>query len=289
MKELKIIQIEDDMYPDCLKTIKNPPKKLYALGDETLLKGNNIAIIGSRKCTEYGKKQAKRFAKALSYGGFNIVSGLAVGIDGIAHKSCLEACGKAIAVIGSGFNYIYPQENEELFYRILEEGGLIITEYEPNTKAESRHFPARNRIVSGISKGVLVIEAAHRSGTSITAEFAKAQGRDIYCIPSSLDSNKGVGTARLIKRGAKLVLKPEDILENYKLKRREQKEIEESTQIEIPNEFNHIYKTIGNGDYINNIAKKAKLPVQEISQKLFMMELEGYIEKRYGDFYVPKT
>lgn len=286
---MKIIQIEDDSYPDCLKKIKNPPKKLYALGEEKLLKGDNIAIIGSRNCTEYGEKQAKKFAKALSYGGFNIVSGLAVGIDGIAHKACLEACGKTIAVIGSGFNYIYPQENEGLFYKILEEGGLIITEYEPNTKVESRHFPARNRIVSGISSGVLVIEAAHRSGTSITAEFAKTQGRDVYCIPSSLDSNKGVGTARLITKGAKLVLKPEDILENYKLKKREQKEIEKLVQVEIPDEYNQVYKLIGNGDYINNIAKKAKLPVQEISQKLFMMELEGYIEKRYGDFYVPKA
>lgn len=280
------------MYPDRLRCISSPPKQLYVLGDETLLNGMNLAIIGSRNCTEYGERQANIFAKELSIGGLNIVSGMALGIDSIAHKACLEAGGKTIAVLGSGFNHIYPKENEKLFFKILDSGGAIISEYGPNTEVDSRHFPARNRIVSGISLGILVVEAAYRSGTSITANFAKRQKKDIFCIPSSIDNNKGVGTARLIDKGAKIALKPQDILQKYKLdgKNVASEVLTNKNKIDVPEIYQEIYKYIDiNGSYINDIAKKSKIPIYEISQKLFMMELEGYIEKRYGDFYVPKT
>ena len=120
---MKVITMEDSSYPERLRKIKKPPKQLYVLGDESLLNGENLAIIGSRKCTEYGKKQAQKFASELSMAGINIVSGMALGIDGIAHRACIEANGKTIAVLGSGFNHIYPKENIELFYRILETGG----------------------------------------------------------------------------------------------------------------------------------------------------------------------
>ena len=290
---MKVITMEDSSYPERLRKIKKPPKQLYILGDESLLNGENLAIIGSRKCTEYGKKQAKKFASELSMEGINIVSGMAVGIDGIAHRACIEANGKTIAVLGSGFNHIYPKENIELFYRILETGGAVISEYAPNIEADGRNFPERNRIVSGISLGVLVVEAAYRSGTSITAQCARKQKKRIYCIPSSVESNKGVGIAKLVEKGAKLVLKPQDILKDYKIEKTanfKQIKMNNFMERQIPDKYKKIYNLINKeGIHINNIAKKLKRPIQEINQELFMMELEGFIEKRAGGYYVPKA
>lgn len=250
--------------------------------------GQNFSIIGSRNSSDYGKKQAKRFSKELALGGFNIVSGMAKGIDGIAHQACIDVEGKTIAVLGTGFNNIYPKENIPLFYKILETGGLVITEYEPNVEANYYNFPERNRIVSGLSVGILVIEAAYRSGTSITARYAKEQGRDVFCIPSSIESNKGVGTAKLIENGAKIVLKPEDILKKYN--KDCPKTMSELPEIEIPETYKKTYECIEKtGSHINYIAKKLKKPVQEITEELFMMELEGIIEKTVGGYYVPKA
>lgn len=236
------------------------------------------------------ENRQQNLQKNLLFGGLNIVSGMAKGIDSLSHRSCIDAGGRTIAVIASGFNNIYPKENEELFYKILETGGLVISEYAPNEKANKKNFPERNRIVSGISIGVLVVEAAYRSGTSITARYAKKQGKDIYCIPSSIDSNKGVGTARLIEQGAKIVLKPENILKNYNLKNKnicyESKEFERK----FPPMYVDTYKCIEmSGSYINYIAKKADKSINEITQELFMLELEGYVEKLPGGLYVPKT
>lgn len=290
---MKVITIEDDSYPERLRQIKKPPKQLYVLGNESLLNGENFAIIGSRKCTEYGKKQAERFARELSLEGINIVSGMAIGIDGIAHRACIEEGGKTIAVLGSGFNHVYPKENIDLFYRILEKDGVVISEYEPNVEADGRNFPARNRIVSGISIGVLVIEAAHRSGTSITAQYARKQKKSVYCIPSSVDSNKGVGIAKLVEKGAKLVLKPQDILRDYKIEKTsnfKQIKLKNFVESQIPDKYKKIYNTISEeGSHVNNIAKKLKRPIQEVNQELFLMELEGFIEKKAGGYYVPKT
>ena len=260
------------------------------LGDERLLNEHNIAIIGSRNCTKYGKKQAERFAKNLSIGGFNVISGMARGIDSISHNACIEANGKTIAVLGSGFNYIYPEENIYLFNKILQTGGAVITEYSPNEKVVNTNFPARNRIISGLSLAVLVIEAAYRSGTSITAGYAKSQGRDVYCIPSSINSNKGVGTAKLIEKGAKIVLKPEDILKNYNIDESSKNIKNKIPSRKMPPMYTKTYECIGkNGSHINEIAKKTEKSIQIVSQELFMLELEGYVEKIPGGYYVPKT
>ena len=285
---IKIITIEDEYYPDQLKRIKNPPRQLYVLGNEKLLSGPNFAIIGSRNSTNYGEKQAMRFAKELSLGSFNIVSGMAKGIDSVAHRGCMSVGGNTIAVLGSGFNNIYPAINIPLFHEILEKGGVVITEYPPNVRASYQNFPARNRIVSGLCKGVLVIEAAYRSGTSITAKCAETQRRDVFCIPSSVDSNKGVGTARLIVKGAKLILKPSDILKKYNMN------IEnggaESIEYNIPEIYKETYNCIENNICnVDEIARCLKRPVQEINEELFMLELEGLIEKKPGGDYVPKT
>ena len=214
---MKIININDIYYPEKLKKIDTPPLSLYVEGNIDLLKSKSIAIIGSRNASDSGKKIAQKFSSELSEIGLTIISGLAVGIDTIAHNSSFNKKGKTIAVLGSGFNKIFPKENIYLFNQIIENDGLIISEYPPNIEAESSNFRARNRIISGISIGVLVIEAKYRSGTSITAKYAKKQGRPVFTIPHELENPNGVGTNRLLKNGATLVTDTMDILKNLKL------------------------------------------------------------------------
>ena len=171
-----------------------------------------ISIVGSRSCSENGKSLARKFAYELSQCGITIASGLAKGIDTVAHLYSYKEKGKTIAVLPNGFNHIFPKENIGLYEKILDNGGLVISEYPPNTKSKSKYFLERNRIVSGLSLGVLVVEAAHRSGTSVTAQLAKLQGRKVFALPHEIWDSHGVGTNRLIKAGATLVTCVEDIL-----------------------------------------------------------------------------
>ena len=212
---MKIIDINEKEYPRVLRKIENPPKKLYVEGDERILNSNCIAVVGSRKNTKYGEKWCKKFVKELIKYDLKIVSGMAIGIDLIAHKEAIKEGGKTIAVLPSGLKNIYPKENIKLYEEIISNGGCVISEYEPYEEAESKKFLERNRIVSGISIGCLVVEAAYRSGTSVTARLTKNQKRDVFCIPGSLDNSKSIGTNKLIKDFAKLVTSPEDIIKNY--------------------------------------------------------------------------
>lgn len=291
MKNTKLIKLGDENYPKQLEIIENPPKQLYVKGNEKILKEYGIAIIGSRNCSEYGKQIAKKFARDLSKAGINIVSGMAVGIDTCAHIGCLSVKGKTIAVIGSGFNYIYPKENEKLFKKIIETGGAVVTEYPPETKAKSSNFPERNRIVSGLSIGVLVVEARYRSGTSITASIARRQAKKVFCIPSNLESKCGVGTNRLIKRGAKLVTNVDDIIEEYEFIKNNKvnKQIEEVEyeEIEIKSEYKKIYNLLTKEPKnINEICRETKEDINTVSSKLMLMQLEGYITQLPGNQFV---
>ena len=172
-----------------------------------------ISIVGSRSCSENGKSLARKFAYELSQCGITIASGLAKGIDTVAHLYSYKEKGKTIAVLPNGFNHIFPKENIGLYEKILDNGGLVISEYSPDIKAKSKYFLERNRIVSGLSLGVLVVEAAHRSGTSVTAKLAQTQGRKVFALPHEIWDSHGVGTNRLIKTGATLVTCVEDILD----------------------------------------------------------------------------
>ena len=211
---LKITQ-KDDIYPNSLRKIKNPPKQLYVEGNVDLLNANIISIIGSRSCTENGIKLATKFAKGLSKQDIVIASGMAIGIDSAAHRGTLKAKGKTIAVLGSGFNNIFPKENINLYNEIIKNNGLVITEYEPNIEPSSNRFLERNRIVSGLSIGILVVEAAHRSGTSVTARLATEQEKKVFVLPHEIGDIHGVGTNRLIRNGAILVTSPRDIIEEF--------------------------------------------------------------------------
>ena len=192
MRIIEIISYDSSKYPNLLKQISNAPQILYVDGNSKILNNIAISIIGSRSCSENGIKQAKQFAYELAYQNIVIVSGMAKGIDTAAHIGTLEAGGKTIAVLGCGFKHIFPKENIGLFKKIIESGGAVISEYPPETEASSKRFLERNRIVSGLSMATLVIEAAYRSGTSVTAGLAKKQGRKVFCIPHEMENMHGV-------------------------------------------------------------------------------------------------
>lgn len=246
---IDIIHICEKSYPQLLKQIYDAPISLYIRGNKNILNGENVGIVGCRDCTDYGKKAAKYFAYNLSKEKeINIVSGLAKGVDSYAHwgsvganvemvrtKKCGKTqndcgkqnvscgkiqknrgineinCGKTIAVLGSGLDMIYPKENIELANEIIRSGGAIISEYPCGTKPDKMNFPARNRIISGLSKGIIVIEAKEKSGTLITVDFALEQGRDVFVVPGNINSINSVGTNDLIRQGAKIVTSYEDV------------------------------------------------------------------------------
>lgn len=212
---MKVINKKDENYPKALLNISNPPEKLFVLGNETILDNFGIAIVGSRNCTKYGEEVAKSIAYNLSKYNINVVSGMAKGIDSAAHIGTIMGKGKTIAVLGSGFKHIYPKENMELLKDIINSGGAVITEYEENTLPKPENFPKRNRIISALSQGVVVVEAGKRSGSLITAEIALEEGKEVFAVPGNVTSRTSKGTNELIKDGAKLVENVMDILEEY--------------------------------------------------------------------------
>ena len=212
---IDIISINDKNYPQLLRQIYDPPISLYIKGNKNILNQKNIGIVGCRDSSEYGKNCAKYFSYNLAKEKINIVSGLAKGVDSYAHIAVVdnfENCGRPIAVVGNGLDIIYPKENEYLAKKIVEKGGCIISEYPLGTKPEKMNFPARNRIISGVSSGIIVIEAKEKSGTLITVDFALEQGRDVFVVPGNINSENSVGTNRLIKQGARLVTNYKEIL-----------------------------------------------------------------------------
>ena len=210
-ENIKILTIEDKAYPKILKTIYDYPVSIYVKGNESILDMPAIGIVGCRESTSYGEKVAQYFAYHLSKRNINIISGLAKGIDSQSHIGAIKAKGITIGVIGNGLDIVYPKENQYLYDKIIEENGAIISEYPLGTKPEKMNFPARNRIISGMSKGILVIEAKKKSGTLITVDFALEQGRNVYVVPGNIDEMNSVGTNDLIKQGAQIVTSHRDI------------------------------------------------------------------------------
>ena len=212
----KVIKIDlnSKYYPEKLKNINGKPRELYCLGNLELLNYKSIAVIGSRNYSNYGKRAAMEFSYNLAKENICIVSGMARGIDSFAHEATLKSKGKTIAVLGSGLDVIYPKENIKLYEDIIKNDGLIISEYLLGTPPRKQNFPARNRIISGLSDGVLVIEARKNSGTNITVDFALEQGKDVFVIPGDIYSKTSDGTNFLIKEGAIPVTNYKDILDN---------------------------------------------------------------------------
>lgn len=298
---MQIIQTEDSQYPEMLKDIKNKPQTLYALGDLKLLNQPAVAVVGSRNMSEYGKKITKQIVKDLTNAGVCIVSGMATGIDTVAHTTCLENGGKTIAVLGSGLNRIFPPENKELFNRIVENGGLVITEYPENQIAQKQFFAIRNRIISGLSLATLVIEATYRSGTSITAQFAIKQGRKLLCIPNSIGNKNSAGIINWLKKGAKLVTNADEILQEIGLKSKgsdseelnaltQQNEIEKLEFEKLQNEQEitkklYYYIKENSETSAEFLCNQYNLPIYEINVLLAVLEMKGLIVNTHGTFY----
>jgi len=213
-ENITIIPCDDPLYPDLLKKIHDPPVVLYVKGDPEVLNCRGLGIVGSRASTVYGRSVAEQMAKNLSRQGFTIISGMALGIDTAAHTGALAAEGKTVAVLGCGLDIVYPPSNLKL-YKQIASAGAVISEYPLGTKPESFRFPARNRIISGMSLGVVVVEAAKRSGSLITASHALEQGREVFAVPGRIDSVKSAGTHTLLQQGAKLVHSINDIVEEF--------------------------------------------------------------------------
>ena len=225
-KELELLQkssihllsIFDLEYPEQLKHISSPPVFIYSKGKWLDKDEQCLAVVGTRKISTYGAQATKSFVSELSHV-FTIVSGLAYGVDALSHDTCLQSKGRTIAVLGSGLNMVYPRGNAKLAERILDSGGLLVSEFSPLKEAQPYHFPRRNRIIAGISRGVLVIEGEKKSGSLITAKFALEQNKEVFAVPGSVYSSKSSGTNSIIKKSeAKLVMNAEDILEEFQIK-----------------------------------------------------------------------
>mgnify|MGYP004651656025 FL=1 len=287
---MKKIKIGDEDYPKKFLQLKKPPKTIWVEGDTSLLEKPALAIVGSRKNTPYGEKIAKLFATQISKQGIVIVSGLALGIDTIAHTYSKSSLGNTVAIVGSGPNQIYPEENIELAKEIIDGGGCLLSEYEPDEKVNMRNFPKRNRLICALSEGVFVVEADYRSGSKLTGNLGLKYGKKVFCVPRNIGELRGWGTNLLIQEGAKLVLSPGDILEEYGIKYDKKEELEQiyekKKKTEIKPEYKELYNLITEDPIeINELAKKSKLDISELNQKITMMEIEGYIESLPGNEY----
>ncbi len=279
---IEIIKDTDERYPRRLKEIKGCPKKLYVKGDSSLLDNPSIAIVGSRDIDQYGFEQAKRFSSFLSEQGLTVISGLARGVDTVAHEYSKDKKGKTIAVLASGFNHIYPEENKKLYNEIIEEGGCIITEWEEDTPVDMNRFPKRNRIISGLSVATLVVEAKYKSGSTITARYSMKQRKPVFCIPGNIDKVRSGGTNKLISEGAYLVVSPSDILEIL-----EYEGDNFTKEHKVKNEYMEIYQNIGTIPITpNEISRITNKKVNEVNEILFMLEVDNFIKNIGAGKYV---
>ncbi len=281
------LTFEDSEYPQLLKEIKDPPPLLYLLGDKTLLNDCNVGIVGSRAATSYGHRTAFTIANRLAHQGVTIVSGLALGIDAEAHKGALAANGKTIAVLGCGIDIVYPRQNRVLFEQIAKKGA-VVSENPLGTAPEGFRFPARNRIIAGTSRGVLVVEAARKSGSLITAQIALDEGRDVYAVPGQVDSFKSEGTHWLLQQGAKLVQSEMDILEELpvdSVRSHGNQEIDGNINpSSLEPEAIQLLQCIETYPCSRDeLIGKSGIAVPEFSELLLILELEGFVEILPGD------
>lgn len=287
-ENIRLLDFENPDYPTLLKESHNPPYILYTKGTLDPNLHSAIAIVGSRKYSPYGAQLAASFAHDLANAGFVVVSGLALGIDAIAHKSTLEANGKTIAVLGSSIDNenIYPRANFALAQEIIAKDGLLLSDYPPETSATSFTFPARNRLIAGLSLGTLVIEAGEKSGALITAKLALENNREVFAIPGSIFSENSIGTNNLIKAGAKSVTGINDILEELNLSRVEKVE-KKPVRVAENKEEEAILNLLSNTPlHIDNIGKLSKLGTAATTSILTMMEIKGWTKNIGGQNYI---
>jgi DNA processing protein len=277
---ITVLTREDTQYPSQFLNLTDAPICIYVKGNNKLYDFKNdffFAIVGTRKPTSYGSQIARRFAYDLSKEGMIIVSGMAMGIDYIAHDSALNAHGKTIAILGCGVNIIYPPTNAELYNRILQNGGLIMSEFPPHMTVQPGLFVSRNRLISGLSRGVLVAEGMKDSGSLITARCAAEQGKDVFAPPAPITSEQSEAPNMLIKEGAKLVTSSRDILEEYDVSSSFTRNDAEQL---LSSQEQKIYSLVSQEPYSSDeIARVVKLPIYQILPIVSELELKGVIEK----------
>jgi len=281
-----VLTLDDPRYPELLKQIYNPPPLLYLRGNFTGEYPFSLAIVGSRKCTNYGKQIAETIVADLAVQGITIVSGLALGLDALVHEATVKANGTALAVLGSGVDQVFPQTNYQLAEHVMQQGALM-SEFSVGTPPQPSNFPMRNRIISGLSLGTLVIEAGESSGALITANFALEQNREVFAIPGSIFSKPSKGTNTLIQKGAKLVTCADDILDELNLEiTRAQVEARQVIP-DSPAEAQVLSLIERDPLHIDQIVRLSKKPTAEISSLLTMMEIKGKIKNLGGGQYGP--
>jgi DNA processing protein len=282
---VRILTWDDTEYPAHLKEVDQPPPVLYLRGEFIAEDSWAVGIVGTRAVTAYGRQVTEELATVLAHNGVTVVSGLARGVDAIAHSAALKAGGRTLAVLGSGVDKIYPPEHRQMAEKIISQGA-VLSDYAPGTPPEAANFPPRNRIISGLSMAVVVVEAGDTSGALITAEFAVEQGRDVFAVPGGIYAPQSKGANRLLSNGAKVLLKPQDVLEALDLTRNvERREIRKI----IPADSTEaaLLGTLGPEPvHVDEIRSQTGLPIEKVSAALTMMELKGMVRQVGGMNYV---
>jgi len=282
--KVKTLTLTAPDYPERLRHIAGPPDQLFTIGHDVneLLRQPCVAIVGSRKVSPYGKTVTLELTRALTRAGIVIISGLALGVDSIAHTAALEAHGSTIAVLPSGLDRIYPATHRRLAARIVEQGGALLTEYKPNSRIYASSFIARNRIVSGLSDAVLITEAAERSGTLSTARFALEQGKEVLVVPGNITSPTSAGTNNLIKAGATPVTHVNDMLRALGLADQAEKAAPQSSS---PHEQIVLDLLFGGLTEGGELLQASKLDISLFNQTLTMLEIQGLIRPLGGNHW----
>jgi len=281
------ISFADDRYPLLLRQLVDPPPVLYILGRDHLLLQPAVAVVGSRAATSYGKRTAFNLCRKLVDWSVSVISGLALGIDTESHKGALAGQGSTVAVLGCGLDVVYPRQNRALYQRIAEDG-VLVSEYPLGTKPEGFRFPARNRIIAGLSLGVIVVEAAKRSGSLITAQMALDYGREVFAVPGQVDSVKSEGTHWLLQQGAKLVQRVEDIVVELDLSGAGRKTdvagLSQKPELEMEPDAEILLTHVEPYPLMREeILKKSGFAPARLSELLLLLELDGLIEMLPGD------
>ncbi|HEV2067740.1 MAG TPA: DNA-processing protein DprA [Thermomicrobiales bacterium] len=281
---ISTVTLTDDDYPALLREAGGPPPVLFYRGQLIETDTTAVAIVGTRRVSPYGREVATQIGAGLAEAGVTVVSGLALGVDGIAHQAALEAGGRTIAVLGGGVNRIYPHEHRGLARRISEQGA-VLSEYAPDRKPDAPNFPARNRIISGLSLGVVVVEAPERSGALITVDFAADQGRDVFAVGGNVTAVNSMGTNRLIRDGARLVRSADDVLEDLQLRRTEREEPVQQPLLLNEEDRRLLAVLTGEPQHIDDIVESSGMPLPSVSAQLLTLELQGLVRNIGAQHY----
>lgn len=283
-RNIKVVSWEEDSYPAILHEIPDAPYVLYIKG-QISQDFWGLAVVGARKCTSYGQRVAHELTQALATVPISIISGLALGIDSIAHRACLDAHGVTVAVLAGGLDRIYPTVHVALANKIIDQGGALISEYPPGVPSLPHHFPIRNRIIAGLSKGVIIIEATLKSGSLLTAKAAVEYNREVFVVPHSIYSASGQGPLNLLKMGAKLVTDAQDILDDLGMDKASSITIASSSQPTTATEA-AILAVLADGErHIDDLAESINWPFSKLSATITLMEMKGLIVHVGGNIY----